>query len=409
MIVEIKVPTPGESINEVEIVAWSIKDGDIVQKNQELAEIESDKASLAIVATESGKINILIPAGSGVKVNSVACTIDTSFAVAAKVEVKTAPVLVEPKKEIVADAKIEPQKSSKEFDNVKISPVAKAIMDDNKLSIEDVINGLKRLSKEDVETVLASKSIVSKASAEPRSEGRQKMSSLRKKLASRLVAVKNETAMLTTFNEVDVTKIKEIRARYGAEFEKKFGAKLGFMSFFIKASAVALTKFPVVNSMVDGDEIITPNYVDIAVAVQTPKGLMVPVIRDVANLSLGQIELELKNLAIKAREGKLSLAEMTGGTFTVTNGGVFGSMLSTPIINPPQSAILGMHNIVDRAVVVDGQVVVRPIMYLALSYDHRIIDGKDSVGSLVKIKELLENPINLLLEGEDPNKLLLEL
>ena len=410
MIVEIKVPTPGESINEVEIVAWSINDGDIVQKNQELAEIESDKASLAIVATEAGKINILIPAGSGVKVNSVACTIDTSFAAASKPEAKVPPTVVEEdKKVVVAEPKVETKVTSKEFENVKVSPVAEAVMDEHKLSVEDVINGLKRLSKEDVEAVIASKSAVTKPVVEPRSEARQKMSQLRKKLASRLVVVKNETAMLTTFNEVDVTKIKEIRARYGAEFEKKYGTKLGFMSFFIKASADALTKFPVVNSMVDGDEIITTNYVDIAVAVQTPKGLMVPVIRDVAHLSLGQIEVELKNLAIKAREGKLSLAEMTGGTFTVTNGGVFGSMLSTPIINPPQSAILGMHNIVDRAVVVDGQVVVRPIMYLALSYDHRIIDGKDSVGSLVKIKELLENPINLLLEGEDPNKLLLEL
>lgn len=409
MIVEIKVPTPGESINEVEIVAWSIKDGDIVRKNQELAEIESDKASLAIVATESGKINILIPAGSGVKVNSVACTIDTSFAVVANVDAKVPPVVVEEKMSAVVEMKVESKVVSNEFDNVKISPVAKAVMDEHKLSVEDVINGLKRLSKEDIEAVLASKSVVSKPVSEPRNESRQKMSQLRKKLASRLVAVKNDTAMLTTFNEVDVTKIKEIRSRYGAEFEKKYGTKLGFMSFFIKASAIALTKFPVVNSMIDGDEIITPNYVDIAVAVQTPKGLMVPVIRDVAHLSLGQIEVELKNLALKAREGKLSLAEMTGGTFTVTNGGVFGSMLSTPIINPPQSAILGMHNIVDRAVVVVGQVVVRPIMYLALSYDHRIIDGKDSVGSLVKIKELLENPINLLLEGEDPNKLLLEI
>ncbi len=215
--------------------------------------------------------------------------------------------------------------------------------------------------------------------------------------------------MLTTFNEVDVTKIKEIRARYGAEFEKKYGTKLGFMSFFIKAAAVALKQFPIVNSMIEGEEIITPNYVDIAVAVQTPKGLMVPVIRGVENLSLGEIEVELKNLALKAREGKLSLAEMTGGTFTVTNGGVFGSMLSTPIINPPQSAILGMHNIVDRAVVVDGAVAVRPIMYLALSYDHRIIDGKDSVGSLVRMKELLENPYRMIYDGKDLDRMLLEL
>nr|MBP8850309.1 2-oxo acid dehydrogenase subunit E2 [Breznakibacter sp.] len=233
MIVEIKVPTPGESINEVEIVAWSIKDGDIVQKNQELAEIESDKASLAIVATEAGKINILIPAGSGVKVNSVACTIDTSFAAASKPEAKVPPTVVEDKKVVVAEPKVETKVTSKEFENVKISPVAKAVMDEQKLSVEDVINGLKRLSKEDVEAVIASKSAVTKPVVEPRSEARQKMSQLRKKLASRLVAVKNETAMLTTFNEVDVTKIKEIRTRYGAEFEKKYGTKLGFMSFFI--------------------------------------------------------------------------------------------------------------------------------------------------------------------------------
>lgn len=409
MIVEIKVPTPGESINEVEIASWNVKDGDIVTKNQELAEIESDKASLSIVATESGKIKIIIPVGNGVNVNSVACTIDTAFA-SEVTEIKVVTPTEKPKAEVVEVSRKEENATvSDELKNVKISPVAKAIMDDNKLSVEDIINGLKRISKEEVEAVVGASKVVIKKETQPRAESRQKMTSLRKKLSARLVAVKNETAMLTTFNEVDVTKIKEIRAKYGSEFEKKFGTKLGFMSFFIKASAVALTQFPVVNSMIDGEEIVTPNYVDIAVAVSTPKGLMVPVIRDVANLSLGQIEIELKNLAIKARDGKLSLAEMTGGTFTVTNGGVFGSMLSTPIINPPQSAILGMHNIVDRAVVVDGKIVVRPIMYLALSYDHRIIDGKDSVGSLVRIKELLENPIKLLLEGKDPDKLLLEL
>ena len=410
MIVEIKVPTPGESINEVEIASWNVKDGDIVAKNQELAEIESDKASLSIVATESGKINILIPIGSGVKVNAVACTIDTSFA-SEIAEVKVVSQSEAPKT-IVADKPISKELVKEvvkeELKNVKISPVAKAMMEENKLSVEDILNGLKRISKEEVEAVLSSKAVVKKE-ALPRAETRQKMTQLRKKLSTRLVAVKNETAMLTTFNEVDVSKIKEIRAKYGSDFEKKYGTKLGFMSFFIKASAVALTQFPVVNSMIDGEEIVTPNYVDIAVAVSTPKGLMVPVIRNVASLSLGQIELELKNLAIKARDGKLTLAEMTGGTFTVTNGGVFGSMLSTPILNPPQSAILGMHNIVDRAVVVDGNVVVRPIMYLALSYDHRIIDGKDSVGSLVKIKELLENPVKLLLEGQDPDRMLLEI
>lgn len=407
MIVDIKVPTPGESISEVEIASWNVKDGDIVSKNQELAEIESDKASLSIVATEAGKIKIIIPVGGGVKVNSVACTIDTDFAAEAEPVKSEAPFATPKKANVVASATVEAVKD--EFKNVKISPVAKAIMEDNKLSVEDIISGLKRISKEEVEAVLGASKAVVKRDAEPRAESRQKMTQLRKKLSTRLVAVKNETAMLTTFNEVDVSKIKEIRVKYGSEFEKKFGTKLGFMSFFIKASAVALTQFPVVNSMIDGEEIVTPNYVDIAVAVSTPKGLLVPVIRNVASLSLGQIEIELKNLAAKAREGKLSLAEMTGGTFTVTNGGVFGSMLSTPILNPPQSAILGMHNIVDRAVVVDGNIVVRPIMYLALSYDHRIIDGKDSVGSLVKIKELLENPIKLLLDGKDPDRMLLEI
>lgn len=414
MIVEIKVPTPGESISEVEIASWNVKDGDIVSKNQELAEIESDKASLSIVATESGKINILIPVGSGVKVNAVACTIDTSFAAESK---PAAPKPVDKTEE--KPAKVEPiadkaitqpvAKVSEALESVKISPVAKAVMEDNNLSIEDVISGLRRISKEDVEAVVSLGKNIEKRAVEPRGESRVKMTQLRKKLSARLVSVKNETAMLTTFNEVDVTKIKEIRARYGGEFEKKYGTKLGFMSFFIKAAAVALKQFPIVNSMIEGEEIITPNYVDIAVAVQTPKGLMVPVIRGVENLSLGEIEVELKNLALKAREGKLSLAEMTGGSFTVTNGGVFGSMLSTPIINPPQSAILGMHNIVDRAVVVDGVVAVRPIMYLALSYDHRIIDGKDSVGSLVRMKELLENPYRMIYDGKDLDRMLLEL
>jgi len=416
MIIEIKVPSPGESITEVEISSWLVNDGDVVQKDQELAEIESDKATLTISADKAGKIKILVEAEQTVAVGEIACTIDTSVAPEessepvkkeepVKVEVKEAPKPVAEKKAVADDYK-----------NVKVTPVAQNLMDEEGWSIEDVINGLHRISKKEIQAIKdlpagGTSSVAKGLSAQPKERAldRQKMSSLRKKLSARLVAVKQETAMLTTFNEVDMTNIMEMRSKYQNLFVEKHGVKLGFMSFFIKASALAMQKHPMVNSMIDGDEIVTPNYVDVSVAVQTPKGLMVPVIRNTESMSLAQIEETLKQLAIKARSGKISLEEMIGGTFTVTNGGVFGSMLSTPLINPPQSAILGMHNIVDRPMAVNGEVKIRPIMYTALSYDHRIIDGKDSVGFLVTLKKMLENPELMLTGGDELQKLVLDL
>lgn len=420
MIVEIKVPTPGESISEVELATWLVNDGDIVEKDQEIAEIESDKATLSLLATESGKIALAVEAGETVAVNSIACTVDTEFAgeVIPKKETDDEATTSssvesnEPVKDIKQPA------NSENYSEVKVSPLAKKVMQEADLSVDDVINGLKRLTKSDVELVkdnpIGDSDEVSASSAfiqsnSSRDSERQKMTTLRKKLSERLVAVKNETAMLTTFNEVDMSAVMQLRKKYQAKFMDKHGVKLGFMSFFIKAASLALKHHPMVNAMIDGDEIVMPEYHDISVAVQTPKGLMVPVIRNIETLGLAGVESSLKNLAEKARKGKIGLEEMTGGTFTVTNGGVFGSMLSTPIINPPQSAIMGMHNIVERPVAVNGKVEIRPIMYLALSYDHRIIDGKDSVGFLVKVKEMIEDPAKLLAGGFDPEQSVLGL
>ena len=419
MIAEVKVPSPGESINEVELTTWLVKDGDIVTVDQEIAEIESDKATLSLNAVESGKISIAVPEGSTVKVGSVACTIDTSFKPSEEEsqpeqEKDEKPEAVEEKEEPAPKDTVETSGSDK-YEDVKVTPLAKKVMEEENINIEDVINGLKKLTTKDVRKAqeLLSKggqdAPVEMTVPSSRDIERKKMSQLRKKLAQRLVSVKNETAMLTTFNEVDMSAIIEVRKKYQIKFVEKHGIKLGFMSFFIKASALALKQFPAVNSMIDGEEILTPQYVDVSIAVQTPKGLMVPVIRNAETLTLAQIETELKNLAEKARKGRLSLDEMKGGTFTVTNGGVFGSMLSTPLINPPQSAILGMHNIVERPVAVNGNVEVRPVMYVALSYDHRIIDGKDSVGFLVKVKEMLEEPVKLLFSGNDPLTAVLDL
>ncbi|PZX20325.1 2-oxoglutarate dehydrogenase E2 component [Breznakibacter xylanolyticus] len=409
MLIDIKIPTPGESITEVEITNWLVNDGDLVIKNQELAEVESDKATLALTATESGKIHIMLPAGSSAKVNATACTIDTDFAPQAITAVPASP---HPSKATDnTDGQAAPISHDENSGQVKISPVAQQMMEAHHLSIDDVLNGLRRLGARDVEAVIHQNSNITGASvpAESRESTRQKMSPLRKKLSQRLVSVKNETAMLTTFNEANMSAVMSLRHQYNQPFQEKHGVKLGLMSFFIKAVTLALTEFPAVNSMIDGDDIITAHYADISVAVQTPKGLMVPVIRNAGQLSLAQIEHTLKELAEKARAGKLSIDEMSGGTFTITNGGVFGSMLSTPLINPPQSAILGMHAINDRPVAIDGKVEIRPMMYIALSYDHRLIDGKDSVGFLKRVKELVENPIQLMTQGKNPEQLLLDL
>lgn len=428
MLVEIKVPTPGESITEVELGKWLVADGDLVEKGQEVAEIESDKATLTLSATESGQIKINVPEGERVAVGAVACTIDTGVAVEKKpekelivselfAEPKEA-VVSEPEKKSIAKSNIKPEES-----NIKVTPVAREMMEEYHLSMEEVLSGLHRISKGDIEAVLAlpkegkltsttsTGSVTAALSGRTgsRTEKREKMTSLRRKLSERLVAVKNETAMLTTFNEIDMSRVMEMRTKLQAKFVEKYGLKLGFMSIFSKVVAEAMQFHPSINSQINGEEIITPEFVDIGIAVQTPKGLMVPIIRNTESKTIAEIELELKVLAEKARTKKITVEELTGGTFTITNGGTFGSLLSTPIINPPQSAILGMHNIVDRPVAVNGLVVIRPMMYVALSYDHRIIDGKDSVGFLVKVKELIENPERLLTSGRNPEEVLLGL
>lgn len=420
-IIEIKVPSPGESISQVELYKWLVEDGAIVSKDTELAELESEKATLPLIADEGGKISLKAKEGESLDVGFVACTIDTSF----KPEESDAPAVeekapkTEVKKEVVAEAKSKPEKAeqktetkSSELDAVKVTPLAKKVMDDNNLSVEDVINGLRRLKQSDVEAVLANTgSSVISGMKKPvsRDSNTDRMSNLRRKLSERLVSVKNETAMLTTFNEVNMKPIMDLRKKHQDKFVEKHGIKLGMMSFFLKACAIALQEFPSVNSMIDGENMTTFDYADISVAVSTPKGLMVPVIRNVESMGLAEIEKTLAGVAEKARLGKLSIPEMTGGTFTVTNGGVFGSMMSTPIINPPQSAILGMHNIIERAVVIDGQIVARPMMYVALSYDHRVIDGRESVGFLVRVKQLLENPTDMLFGKSSSEKALLEI
>lgn len=426
MIIEVKVPTPGESITEVELSNWLVADGDLVRKDQELAEVESDKATLSLIAPESGKITFLIQAGQTVKVNSIACTIDTS------VEVPDAPAAPAPqpaskpaapvdqaKPASVASAsatkdQADPVTSSKGEDvKIRTTPLARSMMAAENLSADEVLKGLKRLSSKEVGLILALREgrldAVSVAQSTERTEERKAMTQLRKQLSKRLVKVKNETAMLTTFNEVDMSALMDLRKSYQDAFVKKHGFKIGLNSFFLKAAAQALMKFPVINSIIDGDDIITPSYVDISVAMQSPKGLLVPVIRNVHAKSLAEIERDMQEMAEKARSAKVSLEEMSGGTFTITNGGTYGSMMSTPLINPPQSAILGMHNIVDRPVAVKGQIVIRPMMYVALSYDHRLIDGKDSVSFLVEVKKLIENPVSLVFGGKNPEEVLLGL
>ncbi|WP_297087784.1 2-oxoglutarate dehydrogenase complex dihydrolipoyllysine-residue succinyltransferase [uncultured Draconibacterium sp.] len=411
MFIEIKVPSPGESITEVEIGNWLVEDGAVVAKDQEIAEVESDKATLTIVASEGGKIEIKAAEGEAVEVGAVVCIIDTSVEAPAAAP-KTAPAEEEAKPESTA-AKTEEKPAvsvSVEHDKVKVTSVAKEVMKEHGLSVDDVINGLKRLGKKEVEAVVNAPQAISPAIPQKeatRDEERQRMSSLRRKLSARLVSVKNETAMLTTFNEIDMSYVMELRKKYQNKFVEAHGFKVGFMSFFTKAVAIAMDYHPMVNAQIDGDEIVMPKFVDVGIAVSTPKGLMVPIVRNAESKSVAAIELEIKQLAEKARNKKITVEELSGGTFTITNGGVFGSLLSTPIINPPQSGILGMHNIVERPVAINGQVVIRPMMYVALSYDHRIIDGKDSVGFLVKVKELIENPERMFTGGKDAGELLL--
>jgi len=391
MLLEMKVPSPGESISEVDISEWLVNDGDYVEKDQVIAEIDSDKATLELPAEESGEIKILILEGETVSVGDVVCIIDTSV----KGEAKQQTDQISTQKNTQKISKIDTHPIDTSLK--KTTPLAAEIIKTNNISIDDIrgTGQSGKITKSDVEF-----SIGKSFEESERGTSRKKISSLRKKIASRLVAVKNETAMLTTFNEVDMSGIFKIRSDFKDKFKEKHKVNLGFMSFFTKAVTIALNEFKDVNSVLDNNEIIYHKYCDIGIAVSAPKGLMVPVLRNAEKMDFHQIELGIKNLAEKARDGKIKIEEMVGGTFTITNGGVFGSMLSTPIINPPQSAILGMHNIVERPIAINGEVLIRPIMYVALSYDHRIIDGRESVGFLVRVKELLEDPANCLMGGE---------
>ena len=393
MLLEMRVPSPGESISEVEIAEWLVEDGDYVEKDQAIAEIDSDKATLELPAEESGTIKIVVGDGETVAVGDIVCIIDTSVKGEVKVNVN---------KEEAAETTKLAIKSNIVLGVAKATPLASAMISEHDISATELkgTGEAGKITKSDVLGLIQENS-----SLGSRGTYRKKMSSLRRKIASRLVAVKNETAMLTTFNEVDMTEIFAIRKQYKEKFKEKYGVGLGFMSFFTKAVTMALQEFKDVNAMIDGNEVIHHNYTDIGIAVSAPKGLMVPVVRNAELMNFQEIESDIKRLAIKARDGKITINEMLGGTFTITNGGVFGSMLSTPIINPPQSAILGMHNIVERPMAVNGEVKIRPIMYLALSYDHRVIDGRESVGFLVRVKEYLESPTEYLMGGNVKNTL----
>ena len=413
MALEMKVPSPGESITEVEIAEWLVEDGDYVEKDQAIAEVDSDKATLELPAEASGIITLKAEEGDAVQVGEVVCLIDTEAekpggGESAEKEEAERQEKAEEDNSKKADAKTEePSKPSteeqkqddKNYATGTPSPAAKKTLAEKGIDAKDVKGTGKngRITQDDAVKAKPSMGTPGNGS---RSESRKKMSMLRRKVAERLVSAKNETAMLTTFNEADMSAIFELRKKYKEDFKAKHDVSLGFMSFFTKAVIRALEQYPAVNSMIDGKEMITYDYKDISIAVSGPKGLMVPVIRNAENLSFRGVEAEVKRLALRARDGKITVDEMTGGTFTISNGGVFGSMLSTPIINPPQSGILGMHNIIERPVAVDGKVEIRPMMYLALSYDHRIIDGKESVGFLVAIKEALESPEELLMDGD---------
>jgi len=455
MAIEIKIPSPGESISEVELATWFVENGDFVKKDQEVGEIESEKATLPLIAEKSGKIELLAEVGDTLKVGDVACKIDTD----AEEEADDSKEPEKDEKEEQEDAKkegdgkaiqtkeINKEQAGKNTDgkdsgkekpksehirqnpeaksdsentvkedsvaaNAKVTPVARKIMQEEGLSVDDIINGLRKISSSEVNAVkefsLSRESASVKKTEVSREETRNTLSQLRKKISERLVSVKNETAMLTTFNEADMSAVMNLRKKYKDKFQETHGVKLGIMSFFTKAVTLALQQFPNVNSFIDGEEIVTPAYCDVGIAVQTEKGLMVPIIRNTETLGLADIEKKILEIAGRARKNRISMDELSGGTFSITNGGVFGSMLSTPILNPPQSAILGMHNIIDRPVAVNGKVEIRPMMYLALSYDHRVIDGKDSVGFLKAVKEFIEEPASMLYGLNDPYQQLLE-
>ena len=402
---EMKVPSPGESITEVEIARWLVKTGDYVTKDQAVAEVDSDKATLELPAEASGIVTLQAEEGEAVKVGQVVCLIDTEAKAPAAAS-SAAPSPSQPVKQETpavptasAPSPVQVTSPAQPTPPVRVAPAARKILAEREIPASTVVGTGKggRITKDDA--LKASKPSMGTPTGGVRRETRAKMSMLRRKVAERLVSAKNETAMLTTFNEVDMTAIYQLRNEYKDAFKERHNVGLGFMSFFTLAVVRALKLFPDVNSMIDGQDKVTYDFCDISIAVSGPKGLMVPVIRNAENLSFRGVEAEVKRLATRARDGQITVDEMTGGTFTITNGGVFGSMLSTPIINPPQSGILGMHNIVDRPIVRNGQIVIAPVMYVALSYDHRIIDGRESVGFLVAVKEALENPVEILMNG----------
>jgi len=420
MAVEIKVPSPGESITQVQLAKWLVADGDQVEKDQEIVEIDSDKASFPIASPDDGVIRLKAAEGDTVAVGAVIALLEAAPVMAQGVKntIAAAVKISEPHSGNTVTVKPgtlfdkEPG-SSAEPEKLHASPLAKKVIEQKGVNSHEIASAFpgKKITRSDVEDFIRGRKpdAPSSAFSNNRREERKKLTTLRLKLAERLVAVKNQTAMLTTFNEINMTAALKLKDTYSEVFKQKYGVGIGLMSLFAKAVTIALQDFPQVNSMIDGDEMVSPKYVDIGIAVSAPRGLVVPVIRNAQALSLAELELRVKEYAVKARDGKLTIDEMKGGTFTITNGGVFGSLMSTPILNPPQSAILGMHKIIDRPVAIDRQVVVAPMMYVALSYDHRVIDGRESVGFLVKVKEMVEDPLKMLTMGEDPLTLLLDL
>jgi 2-oxoglutarate dehydrogenase E2 component (dihydrolipoamide succinyltransferase) len=406
---EIIIPSPGESITQVQVAKWLVSDGEEVDKDQEVVEIDSDKASFPLAAPEDGILRILIAEGETVAVGVAIARIEPS-ATGVKPSPKKIPVAPEQKIPVIIKKKKQSENSKT---GTHISPLAEKLRTEKNIQKEEVFAAYegKRIGKKDIESYISrteSKGTAGNLTGS-RNLQRRKLSTLRLKLAERLVAVKNETAMLTTFNEVNMRNILDIKEKYTDAFKEKFGVGIGFMSFFTKAVTLALREFPQVNSMLEGEELVIPDYVDMGIAVSAPKGLVVPVIRNAEKMSIPELEIKIKELAVKARDSRVTIEDMKGGTFTITNGGVFGSMMSTPILNPPQSAILGMHKIMDRPIAVKGNVEIHPMMYIALSYDHRVIDGRESVSFLVKVKEYIEGPLKMEMEGEDPVLMLMGL
>ncbi|MEI7492004.1 MAG: 2-oxoglutarate dehydrogenase complex dihydrolipoyllysine-residue succinyltransferase [Bacteroidota bacterium] len=422
MAIEIRVPSPGESITQVQLAKWLVNDGEQVERDQEVVEIDSDKASFPVASPEDGVIRFKAAEGDTIGVGAVIAVIEPGSGAGPagkKSEVQGSATRAETPEKAASslpaarEDRNRPGGPGEDLEKLHASPLAKKIIEEKGVRVNELARAYpgKKINRNDVETFIKDRKADAPLSAfgNIRKEERKKLTTLRLKLAERLVAVKNQTAMLTTFNEINMSSALKLKDRYSEVFKQKYGVGIGLMSLFAKAVTIAIRDFPLVNSMIDGDELVSPTFVDIGIAVSAPKGLVVPVIRNAETLSLAELEIKVKEYAVKARDGKLSIDDMKGGTFTITNGGVFGSLMSTPILNPPQSAILGMHKIMDRPIAVDRQVVVAPMMYIALSYDHRVIDGKDSVGFLIKVKELIEDPLKMLTMGEDPVTLLLDL